>query len=264
MEVQMKTLFTTAQDDVRIAYDHSGTGPAIMLIHGGGSDRQTWHEAGYVARLREDHHVIALDLRGHGESDLPTDPADYTTDKMGQDILAVADACGVEEFIVWGMSFGGNVSRHLAVQSERVAKIILMGARLGPAVTDEIRQDIAAFCEHWSPIIQSQREGTLDLDELSQEDREVSEQLNVPAAMAWGRAMTTWSSVEPEDFRCPVLWLVGSEDQPVMDSVREYEQRLEGSRIQLQIIEGLNHGDVFTEIDRVFATMLTFSQAPQL
>jgi pimeloyl-ACP methyl ester carboxylesterase len=30
-----------------------------------------------------------VDLRGHGESDLPTDPADYTTDKMGQDILTV-------------------------------------------------------------------------------------------------------------------------------------------------------------------------------
>ena len=89
--------------------------------------RQDWHEAGYVIRLRDNFTVIAVDLRGHGESGLPTDPAAYTTDKMGQDILAVADACGVERFIIWGMSYGGNVGRYLAIQSERVARLILIG-----------------------------------------------------------------------------------------------------------------------------------------
>jgi len=62
--------------------------------------RQEWHAAGYVRRLQDNFIVIPVNLRGHGESGLPTDPADYTTDKMGQDILAVADACGVERFII--------------------------------------------------------------------------------------------------------------------------------------------------------------------
>ena len=180
--------------------------------------RQEWHEAGYVRRLRDNFTVITVDLRGHGESGLPTDPADYTTGKMGQDILAVADACGVERFIIWGMSYGGKVSRHLAVQSERVAKLILMGTPLGLGVSGEIRQDVMDFCAHWPPIVQAQRDGTLDLDSLSQDDQDLLRRLSVPVVLAWVRAMLDWPAIEPADFRCPTLWLVGSEDRHAMAS----------------------------------------------
>ena len=257
----MKTLFATSSDDVQIAYDRSGAGPAIMLVHGGGSNRQEWHDAGYVARLREDFTVITLDLRGHGESDLPTDPAVYTTDKLGQDILTVADACGEERFIIWGMSYGGNIGRYLAAHSERVSKIILMGTKFGAGVSDRIRQEIEKFCLHWPPILQAQREGTLDLDLLSQEDREFLSNFNVPVIMAWGQAMLDWPINEPADLRCPALWLIGSEDQLAMDSVRQYEQSLDGSSVQLHIVDGLTHEQVFEQIDDVFPTMLAFTQA---
>ena len=160
----MNTLFANSPDSVRIAFDRSGTGPALVLIHGGGSNRQEWHEAGYVGRLREHFTVITLDLRGHGESGLPTEPADYTIDKMMQDVLAVADACEVECFTIWGFSFGGRVGRYMATQSERVAKIILMGTPLGLGISREFRQYIEDFCVHWPPILQAQSDGVLDLD----------------------------------------------------------------------------------------------------
>ena len=141
----MDTLFTTSPDGTRIAYDSCGDGPDLLLIHGGGGSRQVWHETGYVDRLREEFAVITIDLRGHGQSDLPTDPSAYTTDKMGQDILAVADACDVHNFILWGMSFGSKVSCYLAVQSDRVTKLILIGAQLGPGVLGQLRQDALVF-----------------------------------------------------------------------------------------------------------------------
>ncbi len=72
----MNMLFTNSPDGTQIAYDSSGAGPAIVLLHGGGGSRQEWHEAGYVRRLEDHFTVITLDLRGHGESDLLTDPAD--------------------------------------------------------------------------------------------------------------------------------------------------------------------------------------------
>jgi len=115
----MKTNFANSPDGTRVAYDRSGTGPAIMLLHGGGSTRQEWHKAGYVSRLREKFTVITMDLRGHGETGMHTNPEYYTPEKMGQDILAVADACGFEHFILWGMSYGGNVSRYLAQTAHR-------------------------------------------------------------------------------------------------------------------------------------------------
>ena len=114
----MNTLFANSPDGTRVVYDWCGAGPAVVLLQGGGGNRQEWHAAGYVRRLWDSFTVITLDLRGHGESGKPTDPADYTTGKMGQDVLAVADACGVERFSLWGMSFGAKLSRYLAIQSD--------------------------------------------------------------------------------------------------------------------------------------------------
>ena len=79
--------------------------------------------------------------------------------------------------------------------------------------------------------------------------------------MAWGQAMLDWPAVEPADLRCPTLWLVGSEDQGAMASVGEYEQSLKGTRVQHHIVEGLKHEQVFDESDKVFATMLAFTQS---
>jgi pimeloyl-ACP methyl ester carboxylesterase len=257
----MNTLFATSADGTRVAYDRSGTGPAIVLLHGGGGSRREWHEAGYVGRLRDEFTVIALDLRGHGESGLPTDPADYSPDKMGQDILAVADACGVERFAMWAMSYGGKVGRYLAVESERVSRLILMGTPMGPGVSGERRQEAIDFCAHWPPIVRAQQDGSLDLDALSLNDRDLLQRLNVPVMLGWVRAMLDWPAVEPADFRCPTLWLVGSEDRHAVVTLREYEESLPGSKVQVHIVEALDHNQVFDEIDRVFATMLAFTKA---
>lgn len=257
----MDTLFANSPDNLRIAYDRSGTGPAIFLVHGGGSSRQDWHEEGYVGSIQENFTVITLDLRGHGESDLPTDPVDYTTDIMGQDILAVADACEVEYFIIWGMSFGGKIGRYLAAKSERVTKIILMGTPMGPGASGDLREEIISSIAHWPPILQAQRDGTLDLDSLSEADREFLLYYNIPVILAWGQAMLDWPSIEPADFQCPTLWLVGSKDQQAMDSASEYEHSLKRSNVQLHIVEGLDHLQVFENIDKVLPTMLAFTQS---
>ncbi len=257
----MNTLFATSPDGTRVAYDRCGSGPAIVLLHGGGGTRQEWQEAGYAQRLQDRFTVITLDLRGHGESGLPTDPADYTIDKMEADILAVADACGFERFAIWGMSYGGKVGRYLAVHSERVTKIVLMGTPLGPGVVGERRQQAVDFCAHWPPIVQAQQEGTLDLSALSETDRDVLGRLNVPVMLRWVRAMLDWPAVEPADFRCPTLWLVGSEDRHAMSSVEEYRESLKASSVRVHIAEGLDHMGVFDEIDRVFRIMLAFTES---
>jgi pimeloyl-ACP methyl ester carboxylesterase len=255
----MSTLFTTSPDGTRIAYDRTGNGPALVLLHGGGSRRQDWHDVGYVKRLQDDYTVITVDLRGHGESGAPTGQADYAINKMMQDVLVVADACAVERFILWGFSFGGRVGRHVAARSERVARLVLMGTPLGAEFSDGFRQEIRDFCVHWPPIMQAQRDGVLDSASLTPDDQEFLRNFNVPAMLAWGPAMLEWPGIEPADLRCPALWLVGSEDKIAMDSVRKYKQSLEGSMVQSVIVEGLDHGQVLEQIDTVLSTILAFS-----
>lgn len=179
--------------------------------------------------------------------------------KMIKDILAVVDLCGVERFVIWGFSFGGKVGRYVAVHSERVTKIVLMGTPLGSFISNEFRLYMADFCAHWTSILPA--DSVLDTALLSNDDREFMENNNVPAMMAWGQAKLNWPAVEPSDFHCPVLWLVGSEDQVAMTTVREYQQFLPYTQVKLHIIDGFDHGEVFDEIDRVFTTMLAFSQA---
>jgi pimeloyl-ACP methyl ester carboxylesterase len=258
----MDTQFTTSKDGSQIAYDCCGDGPAILLVHGGGGKRQEWHEAGYVRNLLDEFTVITLDLRGHGESDLPTDAADYTTDKMGQDILAVADVCGIEHFNMWGMSFGGKISRYLAVQSERVVKFIMMGTPLGLGVSDVRRQEALDFCAHWEPIRQAQLEGALDFDSLSQSDRDFLDHFHIPAMLGWVRAMLEWPSVTPADFRCPTLWLVGSEDPHALASMRECENSMENPLFQVHMLDGFNHQQVFDNVEVVLPIMLAFTKSP--
>jgi pimeloyl-ACP methyl ester carboxylesterase len=232
-----------------------------VLVHGGGGNRQEWHDAGYVRRLQEDFTIITFDLRGHGESGLPTDPGYYTTDRFGQDILAVADACGIERFTIWAMSFGGKVSRYLAVRSERVEKIILMGTQLGLGVSGKLRQDAVDFCTHWPPIMQAQREGTLDLDSISQDDQDFLDHFNVPVMLGWVSAMLDWPVIEPQDFLCPALWITGSDDHHAIASIKKYEESLKGSMVQVHIVVGLDHNQLFDEIETVFPIMLAFTKS---
>jgi hypothetical protein len=48
----MATRFGTSADGTCIAYDVTGSGPALMLLHGAGKTRRDWHKVGYVERLK--------------------------------------------------------------------------------------------------------------------------------------------------------------------------------------------------------------------
>jgi pimeloyl-ACP methyl ester carboxylesterase len=254
----MTTCFAYSRDGSRIAYDASGAGTPVVLLHGGGHTRQHWHGAGYVERLTRDARVIAIDIRGNGESEKPTDPASYTTDKHCQDILAVADTCGVERFALWGFSYGANIGRYLAAQSTRVARFVMVGIPFGPGAPDNFRQLILSFRDHWSPIVQAQADGALNARSLSAEDRDTLQRGGVPVTLAWLTAMLNWPSVEPGDITCPTLWLAGSKNDAALASMHDYESTLKTSRVQVEVVEGLNHEQEFTAIDTVFESVHAF------
>src|SRR6476659_1746734 len=137
---------------VRIAYETWGDGPPLMLLHGGGQSRQAWIEAGYVDRLKARFRVIAIDARGHGESDKPTRRADYAIETVMGDVLAVADACGAETFDLLGYSYGGNIGRYLASRTDRVARFVLLAIGFGPGAPDSLRRRVEATLAPWAPV----------------------------------------------------------------------------------------------------------------
>lgn len=124
------TDFTTAPDGVRIAYESVGEGPPVLLIHGFASDRvQNWKAPGWYDTLAEaGWRVVAMDCRGHGESDKPHEPAMYAHGLMAADAVAVMDAAGLEAPAVMGYSMGGHLGMRLLVDhGPRVGRLVIGG-----------------------------------------------------------------------------------------------------------------------------------------
>lgn len=114
----------TTDDGISISYESAGTGPPNLLcMHGwGGSGRyfDATVERLDLTRVR----AVTVDLRGHGDSE-PGD--DYSLDRVAADTLAVADAAGLDEFVVLGFSMSAKFGPYLAlVAPARVRGLILV------------------------------------------------------------------------------------------------------------------------------------------
>lgn len=104
--------------------------PVIMLLHGSNADLHTWEP--WVAALRDRYRVIRFDQVGHGLTG-PDPQHDYSRANYVADILEVADALGVERFILGGNSMGGkHALAFAAAHPERLAGLVLVDGSGGP------------------------------------------------------------------------------------------------------------------------------------
>jgi pimeloyl-ACP methyl ester carboxylesterase len=105
----------SAPDGATIAYEVTGDGPPIVLVHGITECRRSWDPL--IPPLADGHRVIAIDLRGHGES-ARRPPYDALT--MAADVQSVVTDAGATEALVVGHSLGGAiVSLYAAAQPVR-------------------------------------------------------------------------------------------------------------------------------------------------
>jgi len=117
-------------DDLVLVADEWNAGsdsprPSILLLHGGGQNRFSWKNTGQIL-ADEGFHVVALDSRGHGDSDRSPD-ATYTVDALCADTLAVLEQIG-RPVILIGASMGGMTGMLVAdvAGPEKVTKLVLV------------------------------------------------------------------------------------------------------------------------------------------
>jgi 3-oxoadipate enol-lactonase len=107
-----------------IAYDATGDGPAVVLLHASVGDRRLWD--GQVEALGQGRLVIRPDLRGFGETPLPGGPFSYV-----EDVRALLDHLRVDQAALVGNSLGGRVALDFALTSpERVRALVLVASAL--------------------------------------------------------------------------------------------------------------------------------------
>ncbi|MDP8996029.1 MAG: alpha/beta hydrolase [Pseudomonadota bacterium] len=117
-------------DGVEIAYQQWGEGKPILLIHGFASNMNVnWRDTGWVEALNEaGYRVIAIDNRGHGESEKLYDKARYLAPMMAQDALGLLDHLKIEQTAVMGYSMGARISAFLTMNNpSRVSCVVFAG-----------------------------------------------------------------------------------------------------------------------------------------
>ncbi|BBZ51395.1 alpha/beta hydrolase [Mycobacterium heidelbergense] len=105
--------------------DSADARPAVLMLHGGGQNRFSWKNTGQIL-ADEGFHVVALDSRGHGDSDRAPG-ADYAVETLTADVMRVLEAIGRPVMII-GASMGGLTGILAAHRAgpDRVTQLVLV------------------------------------------------------------------------------------------------------------------------------------------
>ena len=108
--------------DVRIAFDHAGTGPLVVFLHGIGGNRTNWTEQ--LQAVADTFHAVAWDARGYGESDDYEGPLSFVD--FSGDLVRLLDHFGVAWAHLVGLSMGGRIALDFYERHpDRVASLVL-------------------------------------------------------------------------------------------------------------------------------------------
>jgi pimeloyl-ACP methyl ester carboxylesterase len=117
-------------DGLALTYDDIGGGDCIVLVHGFASNRtENWRRVGWYGAIeRKRMRLLALDVRGHGESAKPHDAAQYKSEALASDVIALMDHAGVGRAHILGYSMGARIALATALaHPDRVSHLIIGG-----------------------------------------------------------------------------------------------------------------------------------------
>ena len=130
-------------DGVELAWRELGEGRAVLLIHGLFSSAEiNWIKFGHAALIAaRGFRVIMPDLRAHGASDKPHDPAAYPPDVLSCDAFALLDHLGIEDYDLGGYSLGARTALRMVIGGAAPRRLIVGGMGLEGMVSATARSD---------------------------------------------------------------------------------------------------------------------------
>lgn len=128
----VRTEFLPGHGGARLAVHRMGQGRPVLLLHGLFSSAQVnWIKYGHAARLAEaGFEAIMPDLRAHGQSAAPHDPAAYPEDVLVKDALALVAALGLDDYDLGGFSLGARTSVRAVLAGLAPRRLVLGGMGL--------------------------------------------------------------------------------------------------------------------------------------
>jgi pimeloyl-ACP methyl ester carboxylesterase len=251
-------------DGTSIAYERSGAGAPLVLVHGTGGTYSRW--APIVPALEKQFTVYAVDRRGCGESG---DASAYNMEREFEDVAAVVDAIG-EPANLFGHSFGGICSLEAAMRTQHVYRLVLYEPPI-PVASVQIYPE--GVIDRLQALLDAgDREGVLTTF-MSEVVRMLPHEIELSKSMpAWPARVAAAHTLprelrahegyrfEPSRFKAltiPTLLLVGGESphffRAAIDSLH---QTLPNSRIV--ILPGQQHIAMETAPDLLVREVLAF------
>lgn len=219
-------------DGVRIRYTVSGQGPPVLLLHGFGGSLDDWSAIPLMSEISESFQLIAMDVRGHGGSDKPHDPAAYGADVV-DDVTRLLDRLGIASAHVVGYSMGARMTIKLALShQDRLLSAVLVGS----GVT--LPEDFPLYTEG----AQALEGGTLDVGDN-----------DAAALAAMLRAVESWAVVEQDvsPLQVPILVVAGAADVNLPGV--ELLARLLPS-VELVVVPGHDHASILASEELTLVT----------
>ena len=255
---------------ITLAYDDRGTGLPIVFLHAFPLNRTMW--AAQEESLSSEFRVIAIDLRGHGESDAPL--WRYTLDQTADDVCGLLDHLAIRQAVFVGLSMGGYVlfafyRRH----ADRVTGLVLADTRAQADTPDGVEgrfQLAQTAYKHGPPAVADIMIPKLLSPATIQTRPEIVQRVRrmIEGNQVSGIAGDLMAMAERPDslpllkrISCPTRVIVGEWDQatPPSDAALMADQ-IPGAR--LAVIPGAAHlanleqPELFTQIVRSFAESL--------
>jgi len=243
---------------VKIHYKLEGKGKPLVLLHGFTDSLETWHEYSYVESLKDNYQLILVDLRGHGLSDRPHTPEEYTMKILTSDIIAVMDEIGVDKAHFWGYSMGGHIGFGLSKHYPERFHSFILGGITPQKIEGEMWEKIAGFHTLFSEdaeffISAVTQRGNV----LTPETEEEIRGYDFKALYAfWGADIFNEEASHLDTFEIPILLYNGEKDE-----WGHYPRTIEASKMypKLKVVTFPNEGhSVFNKRDLILPHVIKF------
>jgi len=242
-----------SRDGVWLYYQEAGSGPgAMVFIHGATCDH-TFLQPQYD-HFRNTHRVLALDLRGHGQSDKPRQK--YTMAGFAQDVAWLCQELGIKKAALVGHSLGGTVALKLAgLFPELVSAVAALDStvissrerleKILPALLARLRQPdyLAAFCTYFEAAFEP-------ADDLQRKAAILEKMCAAPqhVIISLFEEFMAWDGVEAvKDLKAPFLYIAATRWRTDQNLLKELCPQLiaaqvvaAGHFLQLEVPEQVN------------------------
>ncbi|HET7340923.1 MAG TPA: alpha/beta hydrolase [Methylomirabilota bacterium] len=222
---------------IEIDYEVTGSGPTLLLSHGYGATRHMWDAQ---HRALPGWRVISWDMRGHGETESPADPRQYSAALTVADMRALLQHVGAERAVIGGLSLGGYVSLAFAIAHPEMTSALVI-CDSGPGYRNaEARAAWNARAQERAAALEAK-----GLDALGRRSAETQQAVHRSAqGLAHAaRGMLAQEGSQVIDalggIRVPTLIIVGDQDQPFVAPSEYMAKKIAGSR--LAVIPGAGH-----------------------